>query len=303
MSKRSLVNVLKIILLSTILLVGSVHAATTEVDVVRYASDGVTILDETTVNYTWMEANLPVLGDGVTHYYHQGPVFVDDANETLEQEYRWNQTEDTNVLEKDMGAVKGTNLKDICDLVGGMSSGETLSVKASDGLSRTFAYENVYGYSSREGPIVLTWYVDGLGAYPSGSYPDTGYSDGMRLVWFADTSTNPWGVNAFGNYDWYLAADEPYWYYYYGSATEKYPTTTGLSVKYVSEIKIYSDDPAPVTEIIFEGNVTLADGTFLWTDSGGTEHTVPNLTPHGALEAAFQQDSFTYGGGWAGSKS
>ena len=113
MSKRSLVNVLKIILLSTILLVGSVHAATTEVDVVRYASDGVTILDETTVNYTWMEANLPVLGDGTTHYYHQGPVFVDDANETLEQELRWNPEEDTNVQEKDQGAVKGTNLKDL----------------------------------------------------------------------------------------------------------------------------------------------------------------------------------------------
>ncbi|HRX33578.1 MAG TPA: hypothetical protein P5263_04900, partial [Methanoregulaceae archaeon] len=97
MSKRPLVNVLKIILLSTILLVGSVHAATTDVHVVRYASDEVTILDETTVNYTWMEANLPVLGDGVTHYYHQGPVFVDDANETLEQELRWNPEEDTNV--------------------------------------------------------------------------------------------------------------------------------------------------------------------------------------------------------------
>ena len=31
---------------------------------------------------------MPVLGDGVTHYYHQGPVFVDNANETLEQELR-----------------------------------------------------------------------------------------------------------------------------------------------------------------------------------------------------------------------
>ena len=73
----------------------------------KYANDGTTILNETTKTYQWMEANLPVLGDGVTHYYHQGPVFVDDPNEVTEQQARWNPDEDTNVLEKDMGAVKG----------------------------------------------------------------------------------------------------------------------------------------------------------------------------------------------------
>jgi hypothetical protein len=43
-----------------------VQATTTEVDVVKYASDDTTILNTTTVNYTWMEANLAVEGDGVT---------------------------------------------------------------------------------------------------------------------------------------------------------------------------------------------------------------------------------------------
>ena len=168
----------------------------------KYANDGTTILNETTKTYQWMEANLPVLGDGVTHYYHQGPVFVDDPNEVTEQPLRWNPDEDTNVLEKDMGAVKGTNLKDLCDLVGGMNAGETLKVKASDGLSMTFAYQNVYGYSSREGPMVVTWSCAGLASYP-GPYPDTGYTDGMRLIWLADTSVNPWGEHVFGNFDWY----------------------------------------------------------------------------------------------------
>ncbi len=57
----------------------TVHAAepTTEVHVIRYAENG-TILNETTVTYEWMEGNLPVYGDGVTHYYHQGPVFEGD---------------------------------------------------------------------------------------------------------------------------------------------------------------------------------------------------------------------------------
>jgi hypothetical protein len=45
-------------------------AATTEVNVTKYAADGTTILNETRVTYGWMEANLAVEGDGVTHYYH-----------------------------------------------------------------------------------------------------------------------------------------------------------------------------------------------------------------------------------------
>ena len=36
---------------------------------------------------------------------------------------RLNPAEDTNVKEKDMGAVKGTNLRDLIDLAGGMAPG------------------------------------------------------------------------------------------------------------------------------------------------------------------------------------
>ena len=197
-------------------------AATTELHVVRYAADGVTILNETTVDYRWLESNLPVQGDGVTHYYHQGPVFEGD---------KWNPEEDTNVLEKDMGAVKGTDLKDICGLVGGMKEGETVRIKASDGLSRVFPYRNVYEPEPRQGPMVITWYHD-----EDGYVPD--YYSGMRLVFFADTSTNPYGVHAFGVWDMHECFDEEYWYFYGG----EYPTTTGLSVQYISEILIYSEE-------------------------------------------------------------
>ena len=228
-------------LLPTLVLPSTANAATTSVTIIKYASDNTTVLAQTTVTYQWMEANLPVLGDGTTHYYHQGPVFIDNADEATEQALRWNPAEDTNVQEKDMGAVKGTNVKDLCNLVGGMSDGDELKVKASDGLTKWFGYKNVYQYSTREGPMGVTWCKDG-------NYPDTGYSEGMRLVWFADTSVNPWGIHAFGNYDWHQAADPEYWYYYV-SGGENYPTTTGLSVQYVSQLLIYSNMAVPTYSI------------------------------------------------------
>ena len=224
---------------------------------------------ETTKTYQWMQANMPVLGDGTTHYYHQGPVFIDNADPVIEQELRWNPYENINVQEKDHGAVKGTNLKDICDLVGGMNAGETLKLRASDGFSKTFAYTNVYEYPARQGPMVITWYQDG-------NYPDATYTDGMKLVFFADTSTNPWGIHAMGNYDWHESAAPEYWYYYASSA-EQYPTTTGLSVKYISDVLIYSDDPVPPElDTLFDGPVTLVPGeTFSKTAyNSGTSYTI-----------------------------
>ena len=266
MNRRSITTLLFFLLLCAVLSSSPASGATTEVRVVKYAADGYTVLAEKRVDYHWMEANLPVYGDGMTHYYHQGPVFVDDPED------RWNPPEDTNCYpEKDMGAVKGTNVKDLCDLVGGMEEGNYVVVRAADGLSRPFAYKNVYNYGLREGPIVLTWYVDGLSLYPEKSYPDTGYSDGMRLVWFADTSVNPWGEHIFGNWDWHESADEEYWYFYYGSPTEMYPTTTGLSVKYISEILIYSQEE-PLGSI---GITSRPAGAIVVLDGMETDYTTP----------------------------
>jgi hypothetical protein len=82
-----------------------------------------------------------------------------------------------------VGAVKGTNLKDLCNIVGGMSPGDTVKIKATDGFTKTFAYENVYTPPTRQGPMVITWYHSGDGYVPQ-------YRDGMRLIFFADNSTN-----------------------------------------------------------------------------------------------------------------
>lgn len=199
-------------------------AATTELHIRKIAADGVSVIDEKTVDYRWLESNLPVQGDGMTHYYHQGPVFEGDP---------WNLEEDTNVLEKDMGAVKGTDLRDICELVGGMGEEDTVRVKASDGMSKTFPYRNVYEPEPRQGPMVVTWY-----RAEDGYVPD--YYTGMRLVFFADTSTNPQGVHAFGVWDMHECFDPEYWYFFQPNL----PTTTGLSVQHVSEIVIYSEEDA-----------------------------------------------------------
>ena len=92
-------------------------AATTQLHIVKYANDGTTILSEKTLTYQEMESSLPVQGDGVTHYYNQGPVFIDDPDPATQEQLRWNPCEDTNAFpEKDMGAVKGTDLRDLCNL-------------------------------------------------------------------------------------------------------------------------------------------------------------------------------------------
>jgi hypothetical protein len=224
------------LLLVCLLLVSPALAATTGLHIVHYARDGTTLLAEKNVTAAWMEANLPVYGDGTTHYYHQGPVFVDDPDPVKEQELRWNSAEDTNVQEKDMGAVKGTALRDLCDLVGGMSPGEMVRLKAEDGFTKDFGYRNIYLPTARQGPVVLTWWLAGEGMVPD-------YREGMRIVFLADNSTNPWGLHAFGNSDWRASADGRFWYYY-RQGEERYPTTTGLSVKYVSELAILPDPGA-----------------------------------------------------------
>jgi hypothetical protein len=205
-----------------------VSGASTDLHIVKYAADDTTVLNEKRIDYRWMEQNLPVKGDGTTHYYLQGPVFVDNV------EARWNPMEDTNVQEKDLGAIKGTDLKDLCNLVGGMSPGDELKLVAIDGFSKAFAYENVYEPSSRQGPMVIAWFRADKGYVPA-------YNDGMRLVFLADTSVNPWGIHAMGAWDWHESAAEKYWYYYY-NGNEKYPTTTGVSVQSIGEILIFSQE-------------------------------------------------------------
>lgn len=266
-------------------------AGTTSLTIKKLASDGTTVLAEKTVTYQWLmnPENITVMGDGSTHYYHQGPVFIDDPDEETEQALRWNPEEDKNIETKGMGALKGSNVKDLCELVGGMAEGDSLRIKSPDGFYKNFAYKNVYQYSDREGPMVVCWYKDG-------KYPDAGYNDGMRLVWFADTSVNPWGYHVFGNWDWHEAADSEYWYYFQG----EYPTTTGLSVQNISELIIYSTQAPPATPAAaFTSDVTTGNAplTVQFTDRSTNSPTswAWDFDNDGTVDSTDQNPAYEYG--------
>ncbi len=261
--------ILVVLMLAAALLPAPVLAAeagTTEVHVVKYANDGETILNETTVDYRWLEANLPIQGDGVTRYYHQGPVFegIWEDEHPSEPYDGWNPGEDIKIsilYKGDFGAVKGTDIKDICDHIGGAKEGDTINLRSRDGYARTFPYSIIYEPDPRQGPAVLCWYSGAeegpdmrQGAKKQGQgYPDTGYIAGMRMIFFADASTNPWGWHVFGNNDMKECWDEEYWNY----ASPGLPSAAGASPMWISEIRIYSqDDPPEEPFADFTTNVT-----------------------------------------------
>lgn len=219
-------RILLALLCMSMLTCAAAAAPTTELRVVKIAPDGQTILEETTVDYRWMEANLPVLGDGMTHYYHQGPVFEGD---------KWDPDETTNF--KDRGAVKGTDVRDLTELVGGAEPGDEIMIRAVDGYHVEFAYPNVYEPDPRQGPIGVCWYN---GAEPGagerqgcGYVPD--YYTGMRLVFFADNSTNAEALHVYGNWDMHETLPESAQHFY-----DLYPSTGGLTVKWIDEVRVYT---------------------------------------------------------------
>ncbi len=214
---------------------------TSSLTVTEIGADGTTVLNTTTVDCRWLEANLPVLGDGVTHYYHQGPVFEGD---------KWDPNETVNL--KDRGALKGTDVKEICTLVGGLAPGDEAMVAAADGYNVVYGYETLVHPPARQGPLVVAWYNGADAA--TGELQGTGYPPdfytGMRLVFFADTSTNPGGLHVFGNEDMRVALPENAQYFY----NDLLPSTSGISVKWVSEVRLYrggyqGDRHAPVKSL------------------------------------------------------
>jgi hypothetical protein len=212
---------------------------TTSVTVTKLANDGTTVLGNVTVTVEEMMADseeLPVYGDGVTHYYFQGPSF--------DEENMWDQTELVNVDSRDYGACMGNGVKDLCELAGGASAGDEIKIKSPDGFSKMFAYEDVYNPEPEQGKLIITWYTKDAEETGDGSVTDGSYSTGMRLIFFAET-LNPDGKHVFGTWDMHETLAEEYWHYYYDGSTY-WPSSSGLSVKWVSDIIIYSsEEPQP----------------------------------------------------------
>lgn len=229
MKSRLFTTIMVMFLLVLLCSAGGSALPTTDLNVSVYAPDGTTILNTTTISYPWMEANLPVQGDGVTHYYHQGPVFVES------KEGQWDPNETANF--KDMGAVKGTAVWNLCDLVGGMMPGDEVMVKAVDGYHVEFGYDNVYQPELRQGNITVCWFNGEeavVGERQGTGYPPS-YHVGMRLLFLADTSTNPDGKHVFGNWDMHEVMTPERIHLF----DNLYPSTSGYTVKWVDEVRIY----------------------------------------------------------------
>jgi len=238
-------------------------AATTELTITRLAADDTTVLDEKTVDWQWMRDNLPVLGDGITTYYNQGPIFEgawEDVHpgETYDP---WNPTEDVNLEYKDHGEFMGTDVKDLCELVGGASDGDMVTIKATDGLTKTWPSEYIYSPDPRQGPMVVAWYHG-----TDTGYVNENFREGMRLYFLGET-TNDQGMHVWGNWDMHESWDEEYWYYYNG----QYPSASGNSVQMVNRIVIHSQiDPSSGSGGDGKGSSQGFEGSQMTQDLHGT---------------------------------
>jgi hypothetical protein len=226
--------------------------ATTSVHIIKYAADGVTVLEEKTVDYKWMEENLEVYGDGETHYYHQGPVFEGDP---------WDPDETQNL--KDKGAVKGTAVKDLCDLVGGMAEGDEVMLISVDKWHTQFAYANIYEPLDVQGVIGLCWFngrdADEGEHYGTGYPANNAYSSALQIV-FMSEHTNQEGKHVFGNTDMRMALPQEKYQHFF----EGLPSTNGLSGKWVNEIRIYSGGVPENVDIFAESHADEPDSTVPW---------------------------------------
>jgi len=217
-------KMMKTVLIATLLLivggmlVAPVSAVTTEVTTIKYAANNYSYAESSaTRTWTQMQSSFTNV-DSKGPVYMQGPTFntsdpYGDAGENMILYYEHN----------------GTYVRNLTDLVGGMSAGDEIAVKASDGMTRYFNYTNVYTPIDRQGQMVLAWWDNQSGAVPT-------YSEGIRF--FIYTPPASYGVSDSLNLTlrdmFYSMAP---WYRYNYSGT--WPSAKGLSVKYVNQLKIY----------------------------------------------------------------
>ncbi|MBP2145735.1 hypothetical protein J2129_001189 [Methanofollis sp. W23] len=228
--------------LAALIAVPASAAPTTELTITKLANDEKTVLDQKTVTWEWMRDNLPVQGDGETTYYNQGPIFEGGWKEAHPgEEYNyWNPTEDINLDYKDYGEFMGTDVKDLCDLVGGAAEGDMIEIKACDGMYKKWPAEYVNSPNPRQGPMVIAWYHGKEDEGHGYGYIDEGFSNGMRLYFLSETM-NDAGMHVWGNWDMHESWDEEYWYFY----NNELPSASGNSVYHVDRITIFSQiDPS-----------------------------------------------------------
>ncbi|WP_067049542.1 PGF-pre-PGF domain-containing protein [Methanofollis ethanolicus] len=206
------------------------------VRIVKYAADRTTVLSEKTIDYRYMEEKFPVYGDGETHYYFEGLNFPPADP--------WDQAETYPGGLKIDEQIKGTSVRDLCNLAGGMGPDTEITFAAPDGWETSLHYGNIYAPEEQQGEAVLVWYTGRQGYVPD-------YADGYRLFFAPDD-------HVFGQWNMHECIDEKYWHYNSGL-----PSCAGLSAKYISEIRIY-DVAEPTWNLQLDGAIdkTISKGYF-----------------------------------------
>lgn len=201
--------------------------------IVKVGTDGKTVVNETTVDYEWMAENLPVIGDGETRYKYEGitnnPEDVWDEEQTFPGGFKID------------AAVKGTSLRDLVNLVGGMEPGTSLVLVASDGYETKLGYPTVYPNPdalTRAGEAFLAWYKDGK------TVPE--FKDGYQLFFTGGEDS------IFSLWDMHETMDSNHWHYYWGDGGVQYASAAGLAVKYIHEIRVYTE-PEAEWELLVDG--------------------------------------------------
>jgi len=192
------------------------------VRIIAYDTDGKTILNETTVDYTWMEENFPIIGDGTETFRYEGitntPEDVWDEELTFPGGFKID------------APVKGTLIRDLVGLVGGMESGTVLNLVASDGYETKLAYSTIYpnpAAMTLAGEAFLAWNKDGKNVpqFREGyQLFFTGGDDGVFSLWDMHETMNP-----------------NHWHYYWGDGGVQYASAAGLATKYVTEIHVFTE--------------------------------------------------------------
>ena len=210
-------------------------------------------------------------------------------NTTLSQ---YVQKEECNVLRKNLGKLKGTDIKDLCGLVGGIPSGQKVRITAVDNAYKDLPYSAIYTPNPHLGPYVLSrWSVDAGESGETSGYTGPDFTTGMRTTFFADASRNPWGKNMTGLGDMYEGLPSSY-YYYFVSGGISYPSLGGYTLKYVRWIDVYSNDPQPSPIADFSAKINT--GRIV---NGGFESLFSGWTTQGAVTTSTgsYRESGTYG--------
>jgi hypothetical protein len=225
------------------LLAAPAMAATTEITVTKYCDNNYSAAaDSETLDLAALQALSSVYSNGPV--YMQGGTF-DNATDV------WTYTDDSMAC---FGEQSGTYVRNITDKVDGMNPGDEIKVAAPDGYGMYFNYTNVYSPAPCQGEMILSWQNE------THTVPD--YADGIRLFFYTPSDlnfTNADMRDSMAPWYWRIVKDKY-------NPSDLYPSAKGLSVKTVSDLKIYPphrydfNTTGDTTRYAYEGGVSSSPG-------------------------------------------